>query len=66
MEAQTGTGYVAAVTGNPQDWTPSWQVTLPAAVTADLMLGNSALFVPNGTDAGPLHGQPGTRCGPSS
>ena len=47
-KAQTGTGYVAAFTADPQDWTPSWQVTLPAAVTADLVPGGSTLFVPAG------------------
>ena len=47
-KAQTGTGYVAGFTADPQDWTPSWQVTLPAAVTADLVLGGSTLFVPAG------------------
>lgn len=47
-KAQTGTGYVAAFTSDPQDWTPSWQVTPPAAVTADLVLGGSTLYVPAG------------------
>ena len=45
---QTGTGYVAAFTADPQDGPPTWQVTLPAAVTADLVLGGSTLFVPAG------------------
>jgi outer membrane protein assembly factor BamB len=47
-KAQTGTGYVAAFTADPQDGPPSWQVTLPTAVTADLVLGGSTLFVPAG------------------
>jgi PQQ-like domain len=47
-KAQTGTGYVAAFTADPQDGTPSWQVTLPAAVTAGLVLGGSTLLVPAG------------------
>lgn len=47
-KAQTGTGYVAAFTSGSQDWTPSWQVTPPAAVTAGLVLGGSTLYVPAG------------------
>ena len=47
-KAQTGTGYVAAFTSDPTDWTPSWQVTPPAAVTAGLVLGGSTLYVPAG------------------
>ena len=47
-KAQTGTGYVAGFTADPQDGTPSWQVTLPAAVTADLVLSGSTLLVPAG------------------
>ena len=47
-KAQTGTGYVAGFTADPPDGPPSWQVTLPAAVTADLVLGGSTLLVPAG------------------
>ena len=39
---------VSALPADLQQWTITWQVTLPAAITADLALGASTLFVPTG------------------
>jgi len=39
---------VTALAADLQQWTTTWQVTLPAAVTTDLALGASTLFVPTG------------------
>lgn len=39
---------VSALPAGLQQWTVTWQVTLPAAITADLALGSSTLFIPTG------------------
>ena len=39
---------VSALPADLQQWTVTWQVTLPAAITADLALGSSTLFIPTG------------------
>ena len=39
---------VSALPAGLPQWTTTWQVTLPAAITADLALGSPALFVPTG------------------
>ena len=39
---------VTALAADLQQWTTTWQVTLPAAITADLALGSSTLFIPTG------------------
>ena len=39
---------VTALAADLQQWAITWQVTLPAAITADLALGSSTLFIPTG------------------
>jgi outer membrane protein assembly factor BamB len=39
---------VSALPASLPQWATTWQVTLPAAITADLALGSSTLFVPTG------------------
>jgi outer membrane protein assembly factor BamB len=50
--AATGAGpgetLVTALAADLQQWTITWQVTLPAAITADLALAASTLFIPTG------------------
>ena len=50
--AATGAGpgetLVTALAADLQQWTITWQVTLPAAITADLALAATTLFIPTG------------------
>ena len=50
--AATGAGpaetLVSALPADPQQWAITWQVKLAAAITADLALGSSTLFIPTG------------------
>ncbi len=39
---------VSALPADPQQWTITWQVKLAAAITADMTLGSSTLFIPIG------------------
>ncbi len=39
---------VTALAADLQQWTVTWQVKLAAAITADLALGSSTLFIPTG------------------
>ena len=39
---------VTALAAGPQQWTVTWQVKLAAAITADLALAASTLFIPAG------------------
>ena len=39
---------VTALAADLQQWATTWQVTLPAAITADLALAASTLFIPTG------------------
>ena len=39
---------VTAFAADLRQWTVTWQVTLPSAITADLALGASTLFIPTG------------------